>query len=64
MRRFGSSSYPRFCAAAELVHGLLAVGGCELLQDVGKADANASEQSAFVSWAQDLLISMARCAVG
>jgi hypothetical protein len=55
---FGSSSYLRFCAAADLMHTLLvSVGGVPLMP-AAKADALAGEESVVWPWVQQLAIKM------
>jgi hypothetical protein len=55
---FGSSSYPRFCAAADLMYTLLvSVGGAPLMP-AAKADALAGEESVVWPWVQQLAIKM------
>ena len=47
---FGSSSYPRFCAAADLLHSMLLSLGASALLPVAKADALADEEGVVLPW--------------
>ncbi|KAL4440247.1 hypothetical protein ABPG75_003248 [Micractinium tetrahymenae] len=59
---FGSSSYPRFCAAADLLHALLLAIGAKPVLPVGKADALAGEEMTVWRWVKQL--GEAACARG
>ena len=50
MLGFGSSSYPRFCAAADLLHTYLLHAGGTALLPVHKADALAGEEGVVWPW--------------
>ena len=51
---FGSSSYPRFCAAAELMHTTMLSLGAQALMPVSKADALAGEEGVVWPWVKIL----------
>ncbi|KAI3435713.1 hypothetical protein D9Q98_001771 [Chlorella vulgaris] len=50
----GSSCYPRFCAAADMMHSLLLAAGAKALLPVCKADALAGEEMTVWTWVKRL----------
>lgn len=47
---YGSSAYPRFCAAADAFHRALTVAGARPVCAVGRIDALGGGEAAFTSW--------------
>lgn len=52
---FGSTSYPRFCAAADSMHSAMLSTGATALLPPGKADAVAGEEGVLWPWLQELV---------
>jgi len=52
---FGSTSYPRFCAAADIMHSAMLSAGATALLPPGKADAVAGEEGVLWPWLQELV---------
>ena len=52
---FGSTQYPRFCAAADLFAQVAAEAGVQGLLRIGKCDAEGNEEVGFRSWVSSLL---------
>eukprot|EP00898_Chlorokybus_atmophyticus_P007291 jgi/Chlat1/7563/Chrsp63S00556 len=46
----GSSSYPRFCAAADTIHAMMLASGAKPLGNPGKGDAIGGRDMAFKDW--------------
>lgn len=52
---YGSSSYPRFCAAADVIFAaVVAAGGSPLIQQPGKIDALGDGEMKFAGWLRDI----------
>ena len=51
---FGSTQYPRFCAAADLCAQLAADAGVSTFLRTGKCDAEGNEEADFRAWVGDL----------
>ncbi len=52
---FGSSCYPRFCAAAGVFHGLLLSAGATAIMGVTKVDALSGEEQTVWAWVQSVV---------
>eukprot|EP00775_Hariotina_reticulata_P010070 gene10070-10225_t len=52
---FGSRAYPRFCAAADLLHSTMLAVAAEPLLPVAKADAVAGEEAVVWPWLKQLV---------
>lgn len=46
----GSSSYPRFCAAAELLYEMASTAGAHMMVPLVTGDANAGEEKPWFEW--------------
>ncbi|KXZ51520.1 hypothetical protein GPECTOR_12g483 [Gonium pectorale] len=55
---FGSSSYPRFCAAADSLNSLVVAAGANPVSAVVKADALSHEEVTVWAWVRELMANL------